>query len=46
MNCHIKCSKCPPLANTRLQSLSVVFHSIVSGLVLAVMQTKLTKVHC
>jgi len=31
MNYHIKCSKCPPLADTRLQSLVVVFHSVVNG---------------
>jgi len=32
MNYHIECSKCPPLADTRvLQSLAVVFHSIVNG---------------
>jgi len=31
MNNDIKCSKCPPLADTHLQSLMVVFHSVVNG---------------
>jgi len=31
MNYHIKCSKCAPLDDTRLQSLMVVFHSVVNG---------------
>ena len=31
MNFHIICSKCPSLADTCLQSLVVVFHSIVNG---------------
>jgi len=32
MNYHIIFSKCPPLADTRcLQSLAVVFHSVVNG---------------
>jgi len=30
MNYDIKCSKCSPLADTHLQLLAVVFHSIVS----------------
>jgi len=31
MNYPIKCSKYPPLADAHLQSLAVVFHSVVNG---------------
>jgi len=31
MNCYIKCSKFPPLADARLQSLAVVFHGVANG---------------
>jgi len=31
MNYHIKRLKFPPLANTRLQLLTVVFHIVVNG---------------
>ena len=41
MNCHIICSKCPPFA---VQSLAIVFHSVVNGF-FPVRQTKSTKVY-
>ena len=31
MNYHIICSKCPPLADTCLQSLAVAFYSTLNG---------------
>jgi len=31
MNYHIKCSKCRPFADTCLQLLAIVFHSVVNG---------------
>jgi len=32
MNYYVMCFKCPPLADTCLQSLAVVFYSVVNGL--------------
>jgi len=39
MNYHIKCSKCPPLADTRVQSFAVVFHSVVNGFLRSMVKT-------